>query len=63
MGNSGSTKLPKTVKQKVLDVFREFDADNSGEITKQETLDKWDTIFGRFNTEEMFRDVDTDGDG
>ena len=46
-----------------MDVFREFDTDNSGDITKHEAMARWDTLFGRFNTEEMFRDVDADNDG
>ena len=46
-----------------MDIFREFDTDNSGEISKVEAMAKWDTIFGRLNTEEMFRDVDANNDG
>jgi Ca2+-binding EF-hand superfamily protein len=64
MGNKdGKPKLPKNVQAKAELIFKEFDNDNSGTISKEETMKRWNTIFARHNTEEMFGEVDSDSDG
>jgi len=46
---------------KVFWVFRKIDVDNSKYLSREETLKYWKNNFGKLQTKELFKSVDTDG--
>lgn len=67
MGNKSTKKnhekLPKDLKNKVLELFRKIDTDNSKTIDFQETMKFWGNNFARLNSKELFQSVDKDDNG
>ena len=55
--------LSKKCLQKIVEVFKIFDTDNSEAIDMKEALKHWSGAFGKLSAKEFFSAVDVDNDG
>ena len=69
MGNKHGGRHPNAeplsanLQEKVLQIFRDIDIDNSKTIDKEETIKWWNHNFARINTNALFDTVDINNDG
>ena len=56
-------QLPEYLKEKVTQLFKMIDSDNSNTINKDETLKFWSKNFPKLNSNEIFDQVDKNNDG